>query len=288
MPDFLCSWFDQFACCALVFAISSVWEKMKFIKYLVFVFAAALSLSPRFVHADNAVPESAATSRSWRTEPRHSAGIAPDPAELAELAIVQVYSAATYGWRGVFAGHPWIILKRSGERVFTRYDVIGWRGSPVVQRDYALPDGLWYGATPKLLVDQRGEGVDEMIDQIEAAIKNYPYADTYRSYPGPNSNTFIAHLGREVPALRLDLPATAIGKDYRPINRPIGLSSSGSGWQLSFVGLLGLNIGFEEGIEMNILGLSFGLDFNAPALRLPFVGRLGADDTTVSNIPVAR
>ena len=166
--------------------------------------------------------------------------------------------------------------------------MIGWRGSPVVQRDYALPDGLWYGASPKLLVDQRGEGVDDMIDRIEVAIRNYPYADTYRSYPGPNSNTFIAHIGREVPALRLDLPATAIGKDSRPISRPLGLSSSGSGWQFSLLGLLGLNLGFEEGVEMNILGINFGLDFNAPALRLPFVGRLGVDDTTVSIIPVAR
>ncbi len=33
---------------------------------------------------------------------------------------------------------------------------------------------------------------------------------------------------------------------------------------------------------MNILGLNFGLDFNSPGLRLPFVGRLGVDDTTVS------
>ena len=95
--------------------------------------ALGLACGPAF--PESSVPDNVAASRSWRTEPRHSAGIAPDPAELAEHAMVQVYSAATYGWRGFFAGHPWIIFKRSGEKVFTRYDVIGWRGSPVVQRD---------------------------------------------------------------------------------------------------------------------------------------------------------
>jgi hypothetical protein len=145
-----------------------------------------------------------------------------------------------------------------------------------------LPDGLWYGARPKLLVDHRGAGVDAMIDDIEAAIASYPYAHLYQSYPGPNSNTFLAHIGREVPALRLDLPANSIGKDYRPLTRPVGISPSGSGVQFSLLGLLGVSVGIEEGIEFNILGLDFGVDFNSPGLRLPFIGRLGFDDTSVS------
>src|SRR5660397_70049 len=37
-------------------------------------------------------------SRSWATAPRHSAGIAPNPVQLVDLAIVQVYAAPTYGW----------------------------------------------------------------------------------------------------------------------------------------------------------------------------------------------
>ncbi len=186
------------------------------------------------------------------------------------------------GSRGNFrlAVHPWIIFKRSGDTRYTRYDVIGWRGTSVVQRDYAIPDGLWFGAQPVLLVDHRGEGVDALSGQIEAAIESYPYPDTYKAYPGPNSNTFLAHIGREVPALRLDLPANAIGKDYRPLTQPIGISSSGNGVQASILGLFGFNVGFEEGIEFNVLGLNFGLDLNSPGLRLPFVGRIGLDDTS--------
>lgn len=222
---------------------------------------------------------SAVPGRSWATAPRHSAGIAPDPAQLIDLAIVQVYAAPTYGWRGFFAVHPWIIYKRKGETAYTRYDVVGWRAPQVVQRNYALPDGLWYGSTPELLVDHRGEGVESMIDDIEAAIASYPYVDQYRSYPGPNSNTFLAHIGRQVPALKLDLPANAIGKDYRPLESSVGVSSSGSGLQITLLGLLGVSVGVQEGLEFNVLGLSFGIDLNAPALRLPFWGRLGFKDS---------
>ncbi len=101
--------------------------------------------------------------------------------------------------------------------------------------------------------------------------------------PGPNSNTFLAHIGREVPALRLDLPANAIGKDYRPLERPLGLSPSGSGLQFSLLGLFGLSVGLEEGLELNLLGLNFGVDLNSPALRLPAIGRVGLDDAVVSD-----
>lgn len=216
----------------------------------------------------------------WQTAPRHSAGIAPDPGHWSETAIVQVYVAPTYGWRGLFAVHPWIIFKRAGETRFTRYEVIGWGGDNVVRRDQSVADGLWFGAQPRLLVDQRGADVEAMIGEIETAIASYPYPGTYHAWPGPNSNTFMAHIGREVPSLGLDLPANAIGKDYRPIAQPFGLSSSGRGVQASLLGLLGINAGLEEGIEFNILGLDFGLDFNSPGLRLPFIGRIGMDDTT--------
>lgn len=228
-------------------------------------------------HAQSDTP-----ARSWRTAARHSANVAPDPAAMRQTAIIQVYAASTWGWRGYFAVHPWIIFKRSGETAYTRYDVVGWREPNVVQRNYGPPDGYWFGSKPQLLVDHRGEHAQAMIDDIEAAIASYPYADTYQSYPGPNSNTFLAHIGREVPALQLDLPANAIGKDYRPVLNPIGLSPSGTGVQASLLGLLGISVGWQEGLELNLLGLNFGIDLNRPALRLPFVGRLGMSDTSVS------
>jgi hypothetical protein len=50
--------------------------------------------------------------------------------------------------------------------------------------------------------------------------------------------------------------------------------------QATFLGLLGMNIGLQEGLEINVLGLDFGIDLNSPGLRLPFIGRIGFDDTS--------
>lgn len=217
-----------------------------------------------------------AAQRDWRTAPRHATGVALDPVQYRDTAIVTVLAARTFGWRGHFAIHPWILLKPKGAIAYTRHEVVGWGGIKVVRENYALPDGMWFGATPFVLQHHQGVQAEALIPQIREAIKSYPFADRYRSYPGPNSNTFVAHIGREVPALGLDLPPTAIGKDYRALSQPIGRAPSGTGLQLSLLGLLGLTLGAEEGVELNILGLGIGVDFNEPAIRLPLVGRLGA------------
>jgi hypothetical protein len=222
------------------------------------------------------VPLSAQAQLDWRTAPRHASGVALDPIQHRDTAIVTVLAARTFGWRGHFAIHPWVLLKPKGQDQYTRHEVVGWGGAPVVRENYALPDGLWFGAQPFVLVHHQGQSAEALIPKIQAAIQSYPYADEYRSYPGPNSNTFLAHIGREVPDLGLDLPPTAIGKDYRPLWQPIGLAPSGSGVQVSLFGLFGLTLGLEEGFELNVLGLGLGIDFNQFALRLPFVGRLGA------------
>ncbi len=222
------------------------------------------------------VPSVALAQLDWRTAPRHASGVVIDPVKFRDTAIVTVLAARTFGWRSHFAVHPWILLKPKGQDQYTRHEVVGWGGAPVVRENYALPDGLWFGAKPTVLVHHQGAEAEALIPKIQQAIQSYPYADRYRSYPGPNSNTFLAHIGREVPELALDLPPTAIGKDYRDILDPIGLAPSGSGLQVSLLGLLGLTIAAEEGFEFNILGLGLGLDFNQLAIRLPLIGRVGA------------
>jgi hypothetical protein len=219
----------------------------------------------------------------WWSARRDSAGLAPDPRTYANLAIVQVYAAPTYGWKGAVAVHPWIIFKRAGETQYHRYEVISWGSDDKVRHNANIPDGYWYGAKPRLLVEHRGAQAEAMIPQIEVAIKSYPWPRTYHAWPGPNSNTFLAHIGRDVPALKLDLPANALGKDYRPLWRPIGLPPSGRGMQLSILGVAGVTIGAEEGVEINVLGLSIGLDFSPLRLRLPFIGGLGQDNLQQNN-----
>ena len=152
----------------------------------------------------------------WRTASRGSAGIAPDPA-VTDEAVLQVYGADAWSWRGWFAIHTWIAAKRTGETDYTVYDVIGWRGrngSQVLGINQDIPDRYWYGEKPRLLIAHRGVGVDELIDAVDKAARAYPWKVTYKAFPGPNSNTFTAWVARQVPELKLDLPFSAIGSGY--------------------------------------------------------------------------
>lgn len=217
------------------------------------------------------------TTVTWWQASREPSGQAPDPATTPE-AVVQVYAARTVGWRGVFGVHTWVTVKRQGAEAYRRYEVIGWgveRGAPAVRVDRAGPDNYWFGARPELLVDVRGAEVDALITRIEAAVAAYPYPSSYRTWPGPNSNTFVAHVGRAVPELRLVLPPTAIGKDFLPGGALVATTPAGRGVQLSLLGLAGVVAGWEEGLELNVLGLTFGIDVKAPAVKLPVAGRLG-------------
>lgn len=212
-----------------------------------------------------------------------SYGYAPHPAEAPE-AVVQVYAARTRGTKQLLAVHTWVATKRTGASSYTVSEIFGWRlerQGTALRQGQDVPDHDWYGHPPTLLVDIRGEEAAEIIPQIAQAIQDYPYQKQYTAWPGPNSNTFTAWVGREVPALRLDLPATAIGKDYRPWHQIIGLSPSGTGVQMSLFGLLGFSLGWEEGLEFNLLGLSYELDVFDLAVELPGLGRIGADQVSL-------
>jgi hypothetical protein len=156
--------------------------------------------------------------------------------------------------------------------------MIGWRvmrNLSGVVSDFGIPDRRWFGSEPELLADLRGPQAEQAIAKTLEAVQTYPYANDYTLWPGPNSNTFVAYVARHVPELQLALPVTAIGKDY-PINGAlIEPVPSGTGYQVSLYGLLGLLVAQQEGIELNLLGLSFGVDINRPALKLPMIGRLG-------------
>jgi hypothetical protein len=208
----------------------------------------------------------------WRNASRASSGQAPDP-QQESVALIMVYGARAHNWRGAFAIHSWIATKRSDAKEYTVYQATAWE-HPVVSAQPGPPDLMWYGAQPEILLERSGPGVDDLIDRIEMAVTAYPYKDNYRAWPGPNSNTFIAFVARRVPELGLDLPPTAIGKDYLPGGQIVDRMPSGTGWQVSVYGLLGIGYAREEGVELNILGLAVGIDFKDRALRLPGVGLL--------------
>ena len=216
-----------------------------------------------------------AEASNWWEARRDSSRQAPEPASEPG-AIVQVYAARAYGWRGIFGVHTWIAYKPAGAPAYQRLEVIGWgvmRGGQAIRTSTGIPDAYWFGSRPELLVDLRGEAAAAAIAQVEAAAGRYPWNDRYQVWPGPNSNTFTAFIAREVPALRLDLPANAIGKDF--VDGFVAPAPSGTGWQVSLYGLAGVTVGIEEGVEVNLLGFGLGVDVNHPALRLPGLGRVG-------------
>jgi hypothetical protein len=216
----------------------------------------------------------------WHEARRDPTGLAPDPATTQE-AIIQIYAARAVSWRGIFAVHTWIAVKPTGAPRYTRYEVVGFgvaNGAPAVRVDRMGPDNYWFGARPQIIADKRGPGVDAMIENIRAAVASYPYPHDYRPWPGPNSNTFTAYVARQVPELGLKLPSNAIGKDFLPDGALFARAPRGSGYQISFYGIVGILLAASEGFELNVLGLNLGVDAAAPALKLPAIGRLGVAD----------
>lgn len=207
----------------------------------------------------------------YRTADRSSAHIAPTPAEHPE-AIVQVYAARAFNWRGIFALHTWLVIKNKNENHYTVYQVVGWRafrGLPALLIENDIPDRLWFNQKPKIIYELDGEKAEALIKKIDPIIKEYPYANKYVTWPGPNSNTFIAYIARQIPEMSLILPSNALGKDYLG-DHFFAAAPSGTGFQISLYGYFGIIVARKEGIEINILGLVYGISFSA--LKLPGFG----------------
>jgi hypothetical protein len=110
---------------------------------------------------------------------------------------------------------------------------------------------------------------------VETPRYNEEHPD-YFPIPGPNSNTYVDQMLRRCD-IPVDLPATAIGKDYRGV-AGASITSGGTGVQIE-TWLGGVRIGLKEGVELHILGLTLGVDFWPPAILVPVnPGRIGFDD----------
>lgn len=214
-----------------------------------------------------------------------STGLLPAP-ESYPAARVLILEVPTSGYTSKLVTHSYIILKRENARSWDRFDVMrfasrDWHGrrngqwfgnEPIINR-YAA-DGRWYGVPPVVIADAVGAAAAEAIPKIEAAIKNYPVTQAaYRVWPGPNSNTFVAVALRAAPELKASLPPTAIGKDFKH-GLYVGLTDTRTGVEASLYGILGLKIGWAEGVEINFLTLIAGFDARQPALKIPGFGRI--------------
>ncbi len=214
----------------------------------------------------------------WWDADRSSVGLLP-PASSHHAAVVRVFAAPTVRWRGIFAVHCWLVIKPEGAREYTRYDYTAW-GEPIRVNGFA-PDGRWFGRLPEQVFALDGDAADRAIPAMQQAIRDYAWRNhgDYRAWPGPNSNTFVAAVLDAAGAAAV-LPPQAIGKDYPHDGRWLRPTASGTGLRATLGGYIGLTLGLQEGIEINLLGTTIGLDLLRPALKLPGIGRIGMAPAT--------
>jgi hypothetical protein len=159
----------------------------------------------------------ACSNSNWQTASRKPAGIAPKPSKE-KNAIIEIYAADAFSWRGWFAVHTWIAIKEQNSEEYTVYEVVGWRlsqGLPALNEYKTMsPDRYWYGAKPEKILSITGDKAAKLIPKITEAVSRYPWADEYTLFPGPNSNTFPAWIGFQIPELGLNMPFRAIGSGY--------------------------------------------------------------------------
>jgi hypothetical protein len=243
----------------------------------------AIFLFPLAVHG--ALYSARSRPQSYDRADWSSTGMLP-AANAEPEARLLVFTGRTGRWRGIFAVHSWVVFKPENATSWNRYDVVGW-GQPVRNNGWA-PDGRWFGDTPRVLLDVRGAHATALIPKVRSAIAEYQYnrAGDYRIWPGPNSNTFVASVLRAMPELETTLPSNAIGKDFRPAPY-LGLTDSRTGLEASLFGVVGVKLGWVEGVELNFMGLVTGLDLRHPGIKLPGFGRIGIgiDDGTAIAAP---
>lgn len=210
---------------------------------------------------------------SWRSADWGPSGVLP-PIENGNEAAIHILAARTGGLKGAVSVHSWIVVSPAGSAGYQRYDKVGW-GSPI-RRDGYPADAFWYSNLPFIVHSVTGAKAEALIPKVEAAIEDYPYAGHggYRIWPGPNSNSFVAHVLETVPELGAKLPPNAIGRDFAPGVASISVSPDWRDLHATLGGYAGFALGARSGLELHFLGLVAGVDFSPPALKIPALGRV--------------
>lgn len=173
------------------------------------------------------------------------------------------------------ARHAWIIANAAKSPQLRRYELLGSASARSTDDPFDYfgeGDVAVHGILRRSTAD-----VEKIMACLEAETPRYNTEHpTYFPMPGPNSNTYVDQMLRRC-GIPVELPATAIGKDYRGI-LGVSVTSGGTGLQLE-TWLGGVKIGLKEGVEIHFLGLALGVDLYPPALIVPVnPGRIGFDD----------
>jgi hypothetical protein len=201
------------------------------------------------------------------------------PSELprTEAWVVAVKSAGiprSMPWYSRFAEHTWVDVKRGDDAHWIRSEVIGAhsgaRCETITARE-VYADWRWSDEAVRVhrvVVGESARRVAERIAAVTAALDPRYKNGGYEAWPGPNSNTFMRELARELPELAFVFHHNAVGKDFTWLD---------AGWSPSQTGVsfntwpLGATLALEEGVELHFLQLTFGVRLWPPRLELPFL-----------------
>lgn len=190
------------------------------------------------------------------------------PAKLPPAPYVAVLSGQMPPPIDQVARHSWIVLQREGKPPH-RFELGGGGHSDDPFDDFAQGDVMVHGVVQG--TDQEIADIERCLEEADAAYyKEHP---DYFPIPGPNSNTFVASLDRKC-RLYVELPATAIGRDYVGI---VGadVTEGRTGIQLGSIPF-GLRIGLREGFGVQVFGLPIGVHLVPPGIDVPVnPGRIG-------------
>ncbi|NUP07384.1 MAG: DUF3750 domain-containing protein [Polyangiaceae bacterium] len=200
------------------------------------------------------------------------------PAQLPSTPYVAVLSGQMPPPIDRVARHAWIVVQRQDGPPH-RHEY-GSSGGPDPFDDFAAGDVMLHGVVAG--TDAEIAAIDACLERAHSAFfEDHP---DYFPIPGPNSNTYVARLIRDC-SLMIELPATAIGRDYVG---PVGadVTEAGTGIQIGSIPF-GLRIGAREGVGIQIFGLPLGIHFWPPGIEVPInPGRIGfATDAHIERAP---
>jgi hypothetical protein len=163
----------------------------------------------------------------------------------------------------------WLLVHRASQSSFQRYENGNTGGTTSPYEGYGGGDVMVHGA-----VAYSEEELAEKETCLREASGAYrTEVGSYRMFPGPNANTYVAFLLRRC-GIHIELPSTAIGKDYVGWVGA-GRTESGTGVVLGTVPLA-LRLGLKEGFEVQLFALPFGVHFWPPGITVPVnPGRIG-------------
>ncbi|MCP5021778.1 MAG: DUF3750 domain-containing protein [bacterium] len=175
-------------------------------------------------------------------------------------------------WYSRFAHHTWVDVRLPGKADWVRVEIpTPTSGIKVshVGAEKAFADERW-GRPVRVRTVLSGPAAGEVAEGLVARAKSMESPD-YLSFPGPNSNTFIHSLVHDVDGMHARFSANAVGKDF---GLNLGVSETGTGIELDAY-LIGLQVGWVEGVELHFLGLTAGIGLAPLTLKLPVLPEIG-------------